>query len=322
MLPKLHVGKELGPRPNSWRRMAQLFFRGGRILDSYLRTPPSANLHGDAAVQVSKMPQSKATKKFERNKLGDVLKKRKDVAKIKQRKQMDAKRKERNARDNALADGVEREPKKSFSNGTKDETFNEMSMDQFFQGGFQVPEMKKKSSKPQTGKRKRTPVGDDASHDSDASMAEDAPATKGDDSDSESGDDAETHKQQLAALAEKDPEFYKYLKHNDAELLDFEEDADLAEIDDLSASEDEQTPRKKRKGGKGAKDDDEEDDEEMITTHNEVSKEMIKKWTSAMEEKKSLRATREVVLAFRAAAHLDDETKEGYKYSISDSTGQ
>lgn len=45
------------------------------------------------------MPVSKATKKFERNKLGDVLKARKNVAKIKQRKQMDDKKRQRKVAD-------------------------------------------------------------------------------------------------------------------------------------------------------------------------------------------------------------------------------
>ena len=114
-------------------------------------------------------------------------------------------------------------------------------MDQFFDGGFQLPELTK-ATKPKTGKRKRTPV-------------EGKPTPGSDDSgsDSDSGDDIEAHKEQLAALADKDPEFYKYLKDNDAELLDFAEDADLAEIDALSASEEEDTPRKKQKSSKAAK---------------------------------------------------------------------
>jgi nucleolar complex protein 2 len=86
---------------------------------------------------------------------------------------------------------------------------------------------------------------------------------------------------------------------------------------ELSASEDEKTPRKKRKSDKGGKDDeaDEADDKK------DVSKKLIQKWKSSMEASSSLRATREVVLAFRSAAHLDDEKKEKYKYSISDSNG-
>ncbi|KAF3002635.1 Nucleolar Complex 2 protein [Curvularia kusanoi] len=264
------------------------------------------------------MPVSKATKKFEKNKLGDVLKARKNVAKIKQRKQMDAKKKQRKAADNAKADDLEEEGVKKPKKGPKEDNFGDMSMDQFFEGGFDIPKMKK--TKPKTGKRKRTPVEEDAS---DASSDEDmADATANGDedddsaSDSDSGDDAETHKRDIEALKEKDPDFYNYLKSNDAELLDFAEDADLDEIDALSASEDETTPRKKQK--KAAKDAVESDDESEAATGNEVSKQLIQKWGSAMESKSSLRAMKEVVLAFRSAAHLNDDEGKAYKYTISD----
>ncbi|KAI4953394.1 hypothetical protein J4E91_002241 [Alternaria rosae] len=262
------------------------------------------------------MPVSKATKKFQKDKLGDVIKRRKDVAKVKQRKQMDTKKKERKARDNAKADDLEEEAaKKPKTNGAKDDNLGEMSMDQFFQGGFQIPEMSKKKTKPKTGKRKRTPVAEDASEGSDEDM-EDAPdGTDESGSESDSGDDADTHKAQLEGLAEKDPEFYKYLKENDAELLDFAEDADLAEIDALSASEDEATPRKKQKAQKAQESafDDEED------SGNELSLKTIQKWKAAMESKQSLRAMKEVVLAFRAASHMNDsEATKSYKYSITD----
>lgn len=271
------------------------------------------------------MAQSKATKKFEKNKLKDVLKRRKDVAKIKQKKQIATKRKDRRARDNAPADGVEKDSaKKPNGNESKDDAFGEMSMDQFFAGGFQVPEMNKKPTKTKTGKRKRTPIEEDSSDDSDVDMAEPAPAADGSGAESESGDDEEAHKEQLAALAEKDPEFYKYLKENDAELLEFAEEADLAEIDALSASEDEDAPRKKQKSGKASKDDADEADEdgdEDETTSNEVSKKLIQKWRWSMEENSSLRTMKEVVLAFRAAAHLNDDAGKSYKYSISDPDG-
>ena len=257
------------------------------------------------------MPVSKATKKFEKNKLGDVIKKRKDVAKIKQRKQMDLKKKERKARDNAKAEDLEGEaPKKPKTNGVKDDGFEDMSMDQFFQGGFQIPEMKKKkSTKPKTGKRKRTPV-EGESEDEEAQAGVDVSG-----SESESGDDEDAHKEQLAGLAQKDPDFYKYLKENDAELLDFAEDADLAEIDALSASEDEATPRKKQKAEEIS------DDESEAATGNELSKKVVQKWKASMESKSSLRAMKEVVLAFRAAAHLNDDEGKKYRYSISDPDG-
>ncbi|KAJ4333677.1 Nucleolar Complex 2 protein [Didymella glomerata] len=263
------------------------------------------------------MPVSKSTKKFEKNKLGDVLKARKNVAKIKQRKQMDAKKKQRKAADNAkaedLEDGAAKKPKKS----GKEDNFGDMSMDQFFEGGFDIPKMKKTKSK--TGKRKRTPVEEDASEGSSDEDMADATANGDDDdvsaSDSESGDDVETHKRDIENLKKNDPEFYKYLESNDKELLDFEDD-DLAEMDALSASEDEATPRKKQK--KAGKAEPESDEESEAATGNEVSKQLIQKWKSAMETKSSLRAMKEVVLAFRSAAHLNDEEGKAYKYSIAD----
>ncbi|KAI1605336.1 hypothetical protein PtrCC142_002450 [Pyrenophora tritici-repentis] len=255
------------------------------------------------------MPVSKATKKFQKDKLGDVIKRRKDVAKIKQRKQMDTKKKERKARDNARADDLDDDAsKKPKTNGATDDKLGEMSMDQFFQGGFQIPEMSKKKTKPKTGKRKRTPVDEDADEGSDEEMGDASVGADESASDSDSGDDMDAHKEQLAGLAEKDPEFYKYLQENDAELLDFAEDADLAEIDALSASEDEATPRKKKKV-----------DVEEKDTGNELTIKTVQKWKASIESKHSLRAMKEVVLAFRSAAHMNDEDGgKNYKYSITD----
>ena len=265
------------------------------------------------------MPQSKSTRKFEKNRLHDVLKGRKAVSKIKQKHQIAAKRKQRRAQDNERADDIAGDgSKKSKSKEGKDDSLGEMSMDQFFQGGFQLPEMSKKSvGKPKTGKRKRTPIQEDESSSSDENILEASSAAAESGSEGNSGDDADAHKAQLEALADKDPEFYKYLKENDAELLDFAEDADLAEIDALSASEDEKTPRKKHKSAKASKVESEEEE----SVGNEVTKKLIEKWSSSMEKTHSLRAMKEVALAFRACAHLNDDNGKAYKYSISDSNG-
>ena len=128
-------------------------------------------------------------------------------------------------------------------------------------------------------------------------------------------DDVDTHKNTLKALQEKDPEFYKYLKENDAELLDFEENATLDEIDELSGSDDEAAGKKRKKSKKSSKAEEEEEDS------NEVTKARVARWTAAMTEKHSLRALKEVVLAFRAAAHLNEENGKDYKFTISNAEG-
>jgi nucleolar complex protein 2 len=286
---------------------------------STLCKPPQSD--AERAPEFAAMPISKATKKFEKNKLHDVIKSRKNVAKIKQKKNMDLKKKERKARDNARADDIEDGSKKPSSRAVKDDGFGEMSMDQFFEGGFQVPEVSTNgTTKPKTGKRKRTPIENGDAAGSDAEMADAAVGAEDSATDSDSGDDAEAHMGQLADLQNTDPEFYKYLKNNDAELLDFAEDADLAEIDALSASEDETTPRKKKKKPAVEAESEDEDDEDA-TTGNEVTKKLIKKWKASMEANSSLRAMREVVLAFRTAAHLNDDEGKIYKYTISDPDG-
>jgi nucleolar complex protein 2 len=202
-----------------------------------------------------------------------------------------------------------------------------MTVDEFFQNGFEIPERTK-------AKRKRTTPGadratkkrkqentedleDEEEEDEEGSASEDNaapdPAELSDDGSSDSDQDEETHKQQLEALAQKDPEFYKHLKEVEPELLDFEE-GDFPELDQLS--EDEKPSKKKRKAGKKAVEEESDDG----STGN-VTMAMVNKWEIAMVEQKSLRSTREVVLAFRAAAHLNEEEGKAYKFTITDSDG-
>ncbi|OJD35426.1 ribosome assembly protein noc2 [Diplodia corticola] len=265
------------------------------------------------------MAQSKSTRKFEKNHLKDTLKRRKEGKKIKQRVQIKEKRKARRAEDNEVASDVEAENQAKRAKKAEDTNpFGDMTVDDFFQGGFDIPEhpkskkQKTKDVPSKTGKRKRTdPAPGPAESDDDSLDAD--PVADDSASEADSGDDVDAHKQHLEELKKKDPEFYKYMQENDPELLGFAEDADLAEIDELSASEAEDTPKKKKKKSKKQED---SDDEEAAAS-NELTKTLVKKWSTAMTEKHSLRATKEVVLAFRAAAHLNEEDGKEYKYSIS-----
>ncbi|KAL3425083.1 Nucleolar complex protein 2 [Phlyctema vagabunda] len=267
---------------------------------------------------------AKRTRKFEKNHLKDVIEQRKAGAKIKQRQQVKAKRQARNAKDAEFLKGTEDEEGSEKPKAVKEDSFGKMTVDDFFQGGFEVPEKlakkSKKSNSEKLGKRKRSAPEDEDDGDSSDASFEEAPVM----SDSEAGSDEEDEtgmsKGAMDALAEKDPEFYKYLKENDPEALDFDEDADLAEVDELSGS-DEEKPKKKRKKSKKSKatDEDEEASEEddAIEDLAEVSKAMVAKWSKAMKEQHSLRAMRQVVLAFRAAAHVNEDDGKDYKYTIS-----
>lgn len=263
----------------------------------------------------------KSTKKFEKKHLKDTLEKRKELAKTKQRHQAKAKRKARNAKDYARASDDEAETGKPKAQPKSADKFNAMSVDQFFQGGFQLPELRKTTSttktnphEPVTGKRKRG--SDNAStEDSDSSSEGHAQAFSDDEVGSGEADGLENHQEDLDALAAKDPEFYKYLQENDAELLDFG-GGDLAEVDQLS---DDEKPKKKYKKSRAsvAEDPDEAVQEEAVEEASgevEVTVTMVSKWKNAMTEQHSLRAMRQVLLAFRTAAYVNADNGKSHKY--------
>jgi nucleolar complex protein 2 len=273
----------------------------------------------------------KSTRKFEKNHLKDTIERRKAGAKIKQRQHIKAKKQERNAKDAQFLgrkkpeDGSETKP---ITNGSgKEDGFGKMTVDDFFQGGFEIPEKptkqsaKAKSRSKTLGKRKRSVPEDQDDVESSLISSEDAPVLS--DSGSESGEeeDAGMSKSAMEALAEKDPEFYKYLKENDPETLEFDENADLAEVDGLSGTDEEDNEKPKKKRKKSKKDADtmggDEPLEKEDVDETEVTKAMVAKWKKAMTEQHSLRAMRQVVLAFRAAAHVSEDDGKEYRYTIS-----
>jgi nucleolar complex protein 2 len=269
-------------------------------------------------IDENKMSKTKSTKKFEKRHLKDTLLRRKEGAKIKQKHQVKAKQKARRAKERgAEHDSDEDNDKNGAANGN---AFENMTVDQFFAGGFEIPERGKKKrkrgapgDKDNTAKKAKLSdeeeeSGEDSGEsESDADEVENAGGAVdiGADGLSEASDEDEgDHKEQLESLAKKDPEFYRYLKENDAELLDFEV-GDFEEIDELSGDE---KPAK----SKGKK---EEEDEKLNPA-------VVERWEQSLATKHSLRALRELVLAFRAASHLNDGVDgKSYKYTITNSEG-
>ena len=259
----------------------------------------------------------KSTKKFEKNHLKATLEKRKEVARVKQRQQTKAKKKARNAADKArVSELVEEDAlikaKANKSKGVPE--LSKMSVDEFFYGGFDMPEKASKKSKSEeilnkTGKRKRN-VDDDGSDPemSNGSVNEIDFEANNSESGSALEDDLEMHKEDLDALADKDPEFYKYLKENDAELLEFDDEKDFAEVEESS----EEAPKKTRRKNTVV----EEEEDDQAREDLEVTPAMVNKWKTAMAEQYSLRAMRQVVLAFRAAAYINSDDGKTHKYAI------
>ncbi|KAI6089798.1 Noc2-domain-containing protein [Hypoxylon rubiginosum] len=268
----------------------------------------------------------KATKKFEKKHLKGVLDQRKTGAKFKQRQQVKDKKQAKRSKDAEFYKGSEDGENAPKPIGPKKTAnVNDMSVDDFFGGGFEFieksPSTKKGSKK--LGKRKRDePEEDGGASDegSDLDMSGDEVpiASASEDSGDEDADDVGMSKEAMDALAKDDPEFYNFLKENDPEALDFD-DADLAEIDELSASEEDDQPKKKRK--KDKKQSKTAEVEEEVTADNELTQAMVARWKAAMSERQSLKAARHVVLAFRSAAHLNEDDEDGNSrqpYKISD----
>ncbi|KAI6117964.1 Noc2-domain-containing protein [Pisolithus sp. B1] len=102
-------------------------------------------------------------------------------------------------------------------------------------------------------------------------------------------DEGTAHVAELSKLAEKDPEFYKYLQENDKELLEFDPNQS-----DEDEDEDEQI--------------DQDGDTDMDAESTPIlTNEILQKWKKALLEHRSLRALRRLLIAFRSAAHMNEE---------------
>ena len=100
------------------------------------------------------MPKGKATKKFEQRHLKDTLDKRNSLKKTKQKQQLKERKKARRAEEEGKDPGAQQDEGAKVATKTGDDSaaFKNMSVDDFFQGGFEIPEqLKKKGDK----KRKR-----------------------------------------------------------------------------------------------------------------------------------------------------------------------
>ena len=258
--------------------------------------------------------KKKATKKFEKKHLKDTIDRRKEFAKVKQRHQTKAKKKARNVTENGSAQEDDKRQSSNSAAGDSVNDLSKLSVDEFFQGGIDLPEAQPATKNEKKRKRAQEEVGSASSSDEQALAGDDDMSSLDNDEDDDGAqtNGIDSHNEDLNALAKNDPEFYKYLEENDAELLDFGNDRDALALDLEDLSEEEQ-PRKKIRTDEGGLDDGEEINGADRT---ELTMATIDKWRLAMTDQHSLRAMRETVLAFKTAAYINSDELQNPRYSI------
>ncbi|KAI8332093.1 Noc2p family-domain-containing protein [Chlamydoabsidia padenii] len=118
--------------------------------------------------------------------------------------------------------------------------------------------------------------------------------------------DAKKHKLEMEELKKRDPEFYKFLEKEDADLLGFDmsEDEDEDEDDNDNNKDDNDEDQE---FGSGDEEDDQEsnmqNDKSLVT----VTKEMLANWVDQIETKCDSKAAKRLFAAFKSATRMADE---------------
>lgn len=186
---------------------------------------------------------------------------------------------------------VDKEPEPKVSKASK-EVFNDMSVEDFFAGGFEVP------------KEKKTKQSSDSSESGD-SDGEEKDLSDEDGSGSSDEEDEEALKQDLEKLKDKDPEFYKYLQNNDKDLLDFE---GVNPLDAMSEDEEEEAEEVDTKEAKV---------KPQATKKVDLTLDVVRRWKNNLETP-SAKMIRNISIAFKAAVNINSSAEEDYKYSVTD----
>lgn len=223
---------------------------------------------------------SKSTKKFQSKHLKHTLDQRRKE-KI-QKKRIQGRR--GNKTDQEKADAAGTREQQQLKKSAKEEVFKDMSVETFFEKGIEIPKENKKLKKKTTKEQS--------------------------DEDSSSSEEEEDMGQSMAKLAEKDPEFYKYLEENDKDLLDFAGTNPLDGIDSQDEGEDAE-----RNSNIEEKSEQMELEKEKI----ELSLKLVRKWKKQLHDSPSLKLLRNIISAFKVAVNLNkEENIEDYKYAVTD----
>ncbi|SCV05749.1 LANO_0H14334g1_1 [Lachancea nothofagi CBS 11611] len=228
---------------------------------------------------------SKATKKFQTKHLKHTLDHRK-----KQKEHANKTRGRRgNKSEQEKQDLALTKEEQQLRNSSKEEVFKDMSVEAFFAGGFEVP--KKSKAAKHAEKQKQAEAGEE-------------------DEDESSSEDEAGMAESMATLAEKDPEFHKYLQENDKALLDFQ---GTNPLDAISGDEDEGQDEEAAEGKAS-------DNNGTVKETVEVDLKLLKKWKKELNSSSlNAKLIRNIVSAFKAAANANKEDLvDTYKFAVTD----
>ena len=259
---------------------------------------------------------SKQTKKFQNKHLKHTIEHRKKVQEFNKKA---AKRKGKGGKggdDSATATATSASASQD-KNGRSKEVFDDVSVDEFLAGDFEIPKEKKRKTleaKQKGNAKKSSNNNDDDGDDDDDEEEEDSSSEE---------DDEEDMKQNLENLEKEDPEFFKYLKENDKELLsvnplDAISDDEDAEEEDAEEEEEEEEDGEGEVCGDDADGDaimKGQDEERASGAKIEITTQLVKKWGDQLS-KPTTKIIRNIVIAFKAAMNINKG--EDYKYAMVD----
>lgn len=228
---------------------------------------------------------SKSTKKFQSKHLKHTIEQRKKVQehnkKLSQRK------------GNKSGSSVPNAPLDKNQKNAK--VFEDVDVEEYFDKDDKLPEMKENKSKSNKKIEKTEEKSDE---------------------DESSSEEEDVEDLDMDTLAKDDPDFYKYLKDNDKDLLDFDA---VNPLDAIGEDDEDDDDDDKAEG----------DDEgrEFVTENKLKTKEgkkvievdlaLVKKWSADLKsEAPGLKTLKNVVMAYKSAINTDEN--EDYKFSVTE----
>lgn len=239
---------------------------------------------------------SKATKKFQNKHLKHTIDHRREVQKHNKKIAL---------RKKGSSNGPSEPPVKKSAKPI----FDDMSVDEFFEGGFEVPKPKKGTKIAEESEDESLAASeseDEVMEAQDEDDEDDVEASEHDDKLSSDEEDAEMMQKDMENLKETDPDFYKYLQSNDKKLLDFEAVNPMDAIsDDESGDEDEEEVVEQP------------EEETKADKRRQITKSTVASWDKSLKTP-NLKTISNIVSAFKAAVHIHNSEENNTRYVVSD----